>query len=526
MNASYSLVDEPWIPCRMIDGQPFDLGLRDTLVRAHEIAEVSHASPLVTSALLRLLLCVVHRVLAGPRTQDAWLATWKCGAFDRVTIESYLDRWHERFDLFHPAHPFFQVGEFVTLKGGRPTLPKPLSVLVHDLASANNTTLFDHSLDREAIARSPAWCVRRLLAFQAWALGGGVQPASSLGKHPNARHAPLAGKVQVFLDRPNLFETLVANLLILDALDEWCQAAGDLPVWERNEIRAPADTPTWPAGLCDYLTYPSRYVRLVPETLDGKLQVRGVHTAQGLFVPPDVRDPYTAWRPAKEGSVVLPLCLTTDRDLWRDAAVLFAWERSGIRVRRMDGRPRNFAQADTREVYEALGGDAVMLARVFGLASDQAKPLAWCTLSLPFQARLLREHELAGLLRDTLRRIDEAGSCLRGSFERLARSMLETEQKSADREGVGLIRNHLAAVCGFWPEVERGFDGFMRSLVDEPGAARRRWLEQAQQAAEDAFDRAVDSLPGRSPARLRAHVGAILWLRGALRRITRIEEAA
>ena len=56
----YNLIDEKWIPVRFPDGSRDELGIRDTLLRAKEIATIEDPSPLVVAA-----LHLAHVVLAG-----------------------------------------------------------------------------------------------------------------------------------------------------------------------------------------------------------------------------------------------------------------------------------------------------------------------------------------------------------------------------------------------------------------------------------------------------------------------------
>jgi len=105
MTASFDLISEPWVPCVGRDGQAVELGLQDVLVRAHELRELGGESPLVTAALHRLLLVVLHRVF-GSADYDAWYALWQAGRFDPTVLDAYFAQWRERFDLFHPARPF------------------------------------------------------------------------------------------------------------------------------------------------------------------------------------------------------------------------------------------------------------------------------------------------------------------------------------------------------------------------------------------------------------------------------------
>ena len=105
---------------------------------AHRLQEIADASPLVTVALYRLLLAILHRVF-GPPTLDDWERLWESGAFDRDRVAEYLNAWRHRFDLFDEQRPFYQ----------SPSLPdkmlKSVSKLALEYASGNNPALFDNT---------------------------------------------------------------------------------------------------------------------------------------------------------------------------------------------------------------------------------------------------------------------------------------------------------------------------------------------------------------------------------------------
>src|SRR4051794_14370177 len=107
---SFNLVDEPWIPCLLVGGEARELSLVNTLLRSTEIREVFDPSPLVTVALHRLLLAVLHRSF-GPDNLAAWAELWRHGEWDRAALETYLGQWRERFDLFGAEWPFYQTPE-------------------------------------------------------------------------------------------------------------------------------------------------------------------------------------------------------------------------------------------------------------------------------------------------------------------------------------------------------------------------------------------------------------------------------
>ena len=110
MTVSFDLITQPWVPCVDGEGRPLELGLAETLARSHELRELEGESPLVTAALHRLLLAVLHRVF-GPAGYESWRALWEAEQFDAAALDAYFDRWRDRFDLFHPTRPFYQAAD-------------------------------------------------------------------------------------------------------------------------------------------------------------------------------------------------------------------------------------------------------------------------------------------------------------------------------------------------------------------------------------------------------------------------------
>jgi len=95
----FNLIDEPWIPCIALNGKSAEFGIRDALLKAHELREICDDSPLVTVAIHRLLLAILYRVHGGPEDYATWKRIYASGVFDRSAGTTYLERWKSRFDL-------------------------------------------------------------------------------------------------------------------------------------------------------------------------------------------------------------------------------------------------------------------------------------------------------------------------------------------------------------------------------------------------------------------------------------------
>jgi CRISPR system Cascade subunit CasA len=281
--ASFNLVNEPWISCRMLlDGAPQEFSLKDTLCRAHEIKEVSDPSPLVTVCLHRLLLAVLHRIF-GPPNLAEWQGLWAKGAWDANAVVAYLDQWADRFDLFHPERPFYQniqlPNEFAKPK--RP--PKDsrddnehesgrivFSKLVRERAATRNTTLFDHNFDASPRAFSCAESARYLIAEQLYALPDGS----------GYKTAPLTYGVATLLSGDSLFQTLLFNLLPYnEERPIYSDLEKDKPWWEYDSEEFPHDIPH---GYLSYLTWPYRRVFISSPRQNSSATITHVFRKAGL----------------------------------------------------------------------------------------------------------------------------------------------------------------------------------------------------------------------------------------------------
>lgn len=113
-NPEYNLLDEPWIPVRLVDGTITDVGLLELLRRTTDIADLACELPTQSIAIQRLILAIAYRV-ATPRDARDWARQWDEGAPTEQMIE-YLERWRDRFYLFGGRFPFMQVADLRTEK--------------------------------------------------------------------------------------------------------------------------------------------------------------------------------------------------------------------------------------------------------------------------------------------------------------------------------------------------------------------------------------------------------------------------
>lgn len=494
--SSFNLVDEPWLPVVDLRGQFREVGLRELFVEAHRLRGLVDSSPLSEFSMLRLLWVLTHRIIKGPRTNDDWIAQWRRGQFDPAAVDAYFDAWRHRFDLFDDAWPFLQVGGFETISGkeGKEVVTtNPASRLLPELATGNNPTLFDHTLEETAPPLTPAQAARALLVAQTFGLGGGKGPTSRRPgqrpfTHPYSSHAPCAGAVAVFVERSNLYETLSVNLPRIGPNLNPPHTSGpdDAPTWERAEVReAEAGVPDGYLELC---TWPSRYVRLIARP-DGS--VSEMCFAQGAILDESVAfpNPFAFWIiDEKRGRFPVPL--NPERAIWRDSAALF----SAVSESAKALPPFAVRELRTGRLREFVGESGVLNVVCLGLANDKANPLLWRRETIPAGVRLVTG-EAVTTLEAALAEVEAVWQALRSSVRSLAYTLLETEGKSPDTKEVGRLQDRFLGKVDFWGRMESQFHAFLRDL-DE--AAQARWRDAAKREAVAGLRRASQFVEGNA----------------------------
>lgn len=336
--ARFDLVDEPWLPVRLRDGTSREVGLRQALVGAHEIVGLDIEFPTQEPALLRLLLAVCYRALQGPVDDEAWEALWSAASLPEDAFSDYLDRWRDRFDLFHPTTPFFQAPglEPVGKDGVRPA-----SKLIAHAPSGNNVPVFTPITDAMAVVLRPGEAARWVVERHAWGTtadksGAKGNPRVKVGKDtPTIGHLGWIGFVAAI--GRTLKETLLLNLVPLNRTALVSSGPWDLPAWER-----PASGPTRetrpPLGTCDLFTWQGRRIRLFPDRRDGEAVVARVLICAGDAVLREaIRtvEPHTGWRTKKEKDGTLTYSPTKARmgqQVWRGLNAMLALDQGSVRA--------------------------------------------------------------------------------------------------------------------------------------------------------------------------------------------------
>lgn len=503
MGVSFNLIDEPFIPCVMPDGTTEERNLRDALVNAPDAREIRDDSPLVTAALHRFLLAILHRNF-GPKNLDAWKTLWQAGCFDSAVLDRYFEQWRERFDLFHPRWPFYQTSELCT--------DKPLSVaaLFEELARGNNATLFDHTTDGKNEGVTPAAAARGLIAQQGFALGFGVSPDVTIRgqtmKTGNRKDGPLARGILLLVQGESLFQTLMLNLTQYSPCDD------DLPIWERESPESVVDA-TNPFGRVDLYTFQCRRLRLEPPEAPSEM-VDWVHYAQGRKLADGELDPMKPYRRDKKSGWVV-FSLKEERALWRDSATL-------LDLANNPDRPILALNWVSHAIGDrSVPPDAKYQIDAFGMGTQPGKATSvifWRHEHMPLPLAYLTDADLVHSLKTALQLAEDVAQCLSNAAKITVKETLAPDpDRKPDAERVQDMVNSLAPERFYWSRLEAPFYGFLKDLASghEPGSPQnqdhraqklRQWFTQTlKTTATDAFDHTVGRLD-RSARVLRAVV--------------------
>lgn len=329
----FNLIDEPWVRVLNADGSTSEVSLRDALVRAHEFIDLGGETQTQNIAVLRLLLAVVHTVFSRmdengedapledeEMALDRWAALWENSALPEQPIAAYLDKWHERFWLFHPERPFMQA---VSAENGTKCAA---SKLIGELSeSGNKLRLFQSRAGEGKQSLSYAEAARWLLYLNGFD-DAALKPHIPKDQRQTTISVAWLGRLGLLCAKgKNLCETLLLNLTLLKNGSElWDEARPD---WEREvpreeELRKVA-VPNDPAAM---LTLRSRLILLSRE--NGRVNGYGILCGDSFDSENAFAEQMTVWRymPEKKGQAAYyyPQMHMAEKQMWRDFANMFA----------------------------------------------------------------------------------------------------------------------------------------------------------------------------------------------------------
>ena len=324
----FNLLDEPWIRVMTEDCTVVERSLMQVLLNSHRYQRLAGELPTQDVALLRLLLAILQTVFyrVDPEGEDdpiedraaairRWQALWNAGRFPVQPIRTYLEIWKDRFWLFHPEHPFYQVpAAAVGTKFKASKLNGELS------ESAHKMRLFPLRDGEEKETLSYAEAARWLVTLI------GFDDSASTKKETGTGTGWLGDRVNVYAIGENLFETLILNLVFLkDGRYVWAE---NMPAWEQPTMTtAKKREIPLPDNQAELLTLQSRRLILSRE----ENRVTGFSSTGGDFFGKEGRvnafsEQMTLWRAGKTPKNAVPQFVPAPvdpwRQMWRDFEVI------------------------------------------------------------------------------------------------------------------------------------------------------------------------------------------------------------
>ena len=328
----FNLLDASWIRVMDAECNIREVSLTDALIHAHEYQCLSGELPTQDIAVLRLLLAVLHTVFSRVDADgeecvleseddalDRWEVLWKLKQLPEQPIRDYLSQWHERFWLFHPERPFWQVAE---LKNGTYYDAPKLNAEISE--SSNKIRLFSAYSGTDKTTLTYAQAARWLLYLNAYddtsskptkegkADAGGKLPSPGIG---------WLGKLGlIYLKGENLFETLMLNFALIH---HESVESEQKPIWERNAVSSAERTSiTMPNNLAELYTLQSRRILLIRDhdrVISYLLLGGDFFEKENAFF-----EPMTVWRtPQKETDSFTPRRHDSSKQMWREFSVLY-----------------------------------------------------------------------------------------------------------------------------------------------------------------------------------------------------------
>ena len=229
---------DQWIPVVDTTGKRELASLHDVLAHGEKFADLA-VRPHERVSLMRLLLCVSHAALNGPKNYDEWCEVPKR---QPEAVSKYLTDWKDSFELFHKKKPWLQVIGLSKSENDSEAENlaedwTPVSKLNFSFSSGNNSTLFDHGGMNDCRNIALVETVLSMLTFQCFSPGGLISQVYWNGKQSgkSSKDGPCvpASMIHAFLRGANLKESVQLNLPNYEDISlSYGKSAIGKPLWE------------------------------------------------------------------------------------------------------------------------------------------------------------------------------------------------------------------------------------------------------------------------------------------------------
>lgn len=493
----FNLLEEPWVRVLLEDYTVREVSLKDALLNAEQYIDLAGEVPTQDIAVLRLLLAILHTVFSRvdangndaplETTDDAldrWEELWTFQSFPKSPILDYLEKWRERFWLFHPRRPFWQVPE-----ANIGTEYSAAKLNGEILESGNKYRIFASYSGDKKKELSYAQAARWLLYLN------GFDDASSKPKREKKTAKNLDEKQEkestkseksvgvgwlgkiglIWVQGENLFQTLMLNLCLLrDGEALWER---ETPCWELEEARNKERTEiVQPDNAAALLTLQSRRLLLHREAGC----VTGYTLLGGDFFERENAfcEQMTVWRSvqAKKDAplVFLPRRHDPSKQFWREFPTIFL-DNPGMR---QPGVVRWIVRLQRERI---LARENIVRFRIAAIEYGDKDFFVTDTFGDSLAFHLLLLDELSARWRAAV--AEEVGRC-----EQLAAQLGYLAQKLALAAGGEKKAAPEDVKQRFYFQIDQLFRDWLESIEpswkgEEEINCIRQWQEKAQQVA-------------------------------------------
>lgn len=476
----FNLLEEPWVRVLLEDYTVREVSLKDALLNAEQYIDLAGEVPTQDIAVLRLLLATLHTVFSRvdangndaplETTDDAldrWEELWTFQSFPKSPILDYLEKWRERFWLFHPQRPFWQVPE-----ANIGTEYSAAKLNGEILESGNKYRIFASCSGDKKKELSYAQAARWLLYLN----GFDDTSAKPKGKGLPSVGAGWLGKIGlIWVQGENLFQTLMLNLCLLrDGEALWER---ETPCWELEEARNKERTEiVQPDNAAALLTLQSR--RLLLHREEGC--VTGYTLLGGDFFERENAfcEQMTVWRSVqvkKDAPLVfLPRRHDPSKQFWREFPTIFL-DNPGMR---QPGVVRWIVRLQRERI---LARENIVRFRIAAIEYGDKDFFVTDTFGDSLAFHLLLLDELSARWRAAV--AEEVGRC-----EQLAAQLGYLAQKLALAAGGEKKAAPEDVKQRFYFQIDQLFRDWLESIEpswkgEEEITCIRQWQEKAQQVA-------------------------------------------
>jgi CRISPR system Cascade subunit CasA len=467
---SFNLVHDPWISVVRSDGTCQEVSLIDFFTQWQNLHDIQAENPPTKFSMFRFLQAILNHVYQGPHNVNEWEDIQEDNG---KKVIAYLEKNHDRFDLFHLEYPFMQDPDILEEDAGE--------VYLASVLHGNNTsTVFCHEHQWSNVTIPIAESARLLLRLQNFDTGG-----RKTGATDSAAVMPLMDAANVLVRGDNLRETLLFNLMKYIP----ATTGEDLPSWERK-LKKPQERV--PGGLVDYLTFSWRRVRLF--TQNSRVVKIALHPGDKLpkSVSASQWECAVAYRRSSKGDL-LTVRLNSKRSLWRDSAVFLQSSDEG------SSRPRIIDWITDLKFAGLITKNLPL--QVLGLNVDNAKPLGWSEQRLSAPDDYLHNKMLWQALSQAL----DIAEKHQEIFRAFAGSPYSSLAQALKNNDVGKLAASLDGESRYWVALDRIFQEFLNGLVSDENTIEGvgttygstklpEWLKAVQKSAREAFTDSIASI--------------------------------